>query len=470
MKRFVSTCIPVVLAAITIHCSQAHSGDVKSDGRLVVHEWGTFTNFSGSDGVKLEYRPLIDNDLPEFVLDRGWQAGLNPLFSKARLRGRQRMETPVTYFYTDRVREVNVRVQFPQGLLTEFYPPVQKMLPEFTANQFHKLPALKDSLLDWGSITLIPESQLQTQLKPSPLADRVNVEVMDRLLPSVGHSPHYGFARNTDSAIVHVQNKADQNRPRMPAGNFFEKFLFYRGMGNFKLPLHLTSMGEDVFKLTNGGADPVRSLFLVSVSSGELRFQSFDAIAAGKTMTLTQTGRKSTVAALGTAVSASLVAAGLYEKEAVSMVRTWKDSWFEEEGTRLFYIVPSSNTEKLLPLTVEPQPDEIVRVLVGRMEIMPPEQEHRILQLVRNSVKQRIEHKTQAAELKKQNKKPTEFGIPTEIVGLGRLAEPALIRVISISDDIAVRREGRLLLQQWQQTLNAGLKLTEQNIVTKRNL
>jgi len=26
---------------------------------LTVHEWGTFTSFSGSDAVKLEFRPLV---------------------------------------------------------------------------------------------------------------------------------------------------------------------------------------------------------------------------------------------------------------------------------------------------------------------------------------------------------------------------------------------------------------------------
>ncbi len=96
MKRIIAAFIAVVLASVASHSSRGHAGDTNSDGRLVVHEWGTFTNFSGSDGVKLEYRPLVDKDLPDFVLDRGWQAGLHPRFTKTLLRGRQRMETPVT--------------------------------------------------------------------------------------------------------------------------------------------------------------------------------------------------------------------------------------------------------------------------------------------------------------------------------------------------------------------------------------
>ena len=32
------------------------------------------------------------------------------------------METPVIYFYSDREQTVNVRVRFPHGLITEWYP------------------------------------------------------------------------------------------------------------------------------------------------------------------------------------------------------------------------------------------------------------------------------------------------------------------------------------------------------------
>src|SRR5947208_12532752 len=50
-------------------------------GRFVVHEWGTFTSFAGSDGVQLEFRPLVDTDLPPFVLNREDQFGWPSLYS-----------------------------------------------------------------------------------------------------------------------------------------------------------------------------------------------------------------------------------------------------------------------------------------------------------------------------------------------------------------------------------------------------
>jgi hypothetical protein len=53
------------------------------------------------------------------------------------------------------------------------------------------------------------------------------------------------------------------------------------------------------------------------------------------------------------------------------MMETWKDSWFEE-GSRLIYIVPRGFIDNVLPLTIDPEPGQIVRVFVGRLEIVTP--------------------------------------------------------------------------------------------------
>src|SRR5688572_7742599 len=39
-------------------------------GGVVVHEWGTFTGFAGSDGVHLPFHSTIGGDLPSFVQTR----------------------------------------------------------------------------------------------------------------------------------------------------------------------------------------------------------------------------------------------------------------------------------------------------------------------------------------------------------------------------------------------------------------
>jgi hypothetical protein len=53
------------------------------------------------------------------------------------------------------------------------------------------------------------------------------------------------------------------------------------------------------------------------------------------------------------------------------MVETWRDSWFEE-GSRLIYIVPRGFIDDVLPLAVNPAPGQMVRVFVGRLEIVTP--------------------------------------------------------------------------------------------------
>src|SRR5207245_3851299 len=90
---------------------------------LVVHEWGTFTSIAGKDGIALEWRPLNGPpDLPKFVhtIQEG-DAGLRNA-PKADLRATERMETPVIYFYSNNEMDVSLKVDFPKGKITEWYP------------------------------------------------------------------------------------------------------------------------------------------------------------------------------------------------------------------------------------------------------------------------------------------------------------------------------------------------------------
>ena len=61
------------------------------------------------------------------------------------------------------------------------------------------------------------------------------------------------------------------------------------------------------------------------------------------------------------------------------MIHTWWNSYFAAPGLRVFLIVPDSLTESILPLSVTPAPSELVRVLVGRSEILEPEFERHLL-------------------------------------------------------------------------------------------
>ncbi|HVW39283.1 MAG TPA: hypothetical protein VHB99_18330, partial [Pirellulales bacterium] len=388
-------------------------------GKFVVHEWGTFTSFSGADGVRLEFRPLVDDELPGFVYNRVTQgAGWDLLGSKIDISALERMETPVTYFYVDEPREVAAKVAFPQGLLTEFYPPVQTMLPPFQRN---KRPEIANSSLDWGKIRLLPPREF-ARLRRQREEDRVasllpavnlpgfsegkdqSVAKLPPLdLPAVAGDNHYAFARETDSAIVEVVDQYLQKH--------YEKFLFYRGLGDFPLPLSFSATEPGRFTVKNEGPDAVRDLFLVQIDGSRVRFRHAAQVAAYGELTIETPESYSTIDELGEEMVQALIVTGLYEKEARAMVKTWRSSWFGENGTRLLYLVPERITDELLPLAIEPKPDEQLRVLVGRMELLPPEECERLLALV-----------GETGSCLSIEAEP----LRSELVRLGRFAEPAL--------------------------------------------
>jgi hypothetical protein len=383
------------------------AGPPKSPGKFVVHEWGTFTSFAGSDGVNLEFRPLVTRDLPRFVMTPFTQPGTRRnIFSdsKDQYVALQRMETPVTYFYTDVPRVVNVRVDFPQGVLTEWYPVVKK----FNSGTDGKTNTiLGHAYLDWGAVRLTPAKQFADvrvrdwQGKPIPAS-----------LPKVTEKDHYGRARETDSAIVET---VDVNR-----GSHFEKFLFYRGLGNFTLPMKLAALGNDRFEVTNSAGESSGAMLMVRIDDSQVRFTRIAPIDPGSTIEVTLPTTESTVDQLAEAMVRELTAAGLYEKESLAMVNTWRTSWFGENGTRLLYLVPSEQTDKLLPLTIDPAPSESVRVLVGRLETLTPED------------CQRLVHTLTGGDANAKT-------IKAELASLGRFAEPAIQFAIGQTSDRQTR-------------------------------
>ena len=434
--------------------------------RLIVHEWGTFTTFSGSNGVHLDFRPLKDQDLPGFVMNRASQSG-HVWFGKARIRTRVRMETPVTYFYTDRERTVHASVEFPQGLLTEFYPPVVAMTPPFKSDLAigGDGEPIGNSTLDWGEIDLIPLSALKPAVNDRQTAEWMQRHLAASILPPASGN-HYVHARNTDSAFVHVRHKARSDadkadREKLEAGmaktfpgDFIEKFLFYRGVGKFDVPVSVTTDSTGKLLVFNKGHEPLIRMLVLNVKGEQLTYSVVPDVAPGQSIHAKSPAKSVSLDDVRGIMKHELTAAGLYPKEAQAMVDTWTTSWFSEEGTRLFYLVPQELTDKLLPLHIAPTPDETLRVMVGRIEIMSASDEKRLKTIVQNSAKRRAEK--HAERTANGTDTPIDMPIPPEFAALGRLAEPALARIREISTDTAVQAEADILMAQLRADLAAA--------------
>ena len=113
------------------------------------------------------------------------------------------------------------------------------------------------------------------------------------------------------------------------------------------------------------------------------------------------------------------------------MVHTWKDSWFTEPGVRVLYVLPRRWTEQTLELSFDPPPSELVRVMVGRAEVLTPALEKRLAEEIAQA---RRGHTGARQQLRSELRK------------LGRFAEPALELAMEGTEPQA-RQEARVLLR-----------------------
>ena len=59
------------------------------------------------------------------------------------------------------------------------------------------------------------------------------------------------------------------------------------------------------------------------------------------------------------------------------MVNTWSQSYFGNEGIRVLFVMPQAWTDSFIPLEINPKPAQIVRVMVGRLELLTSEREQK---------------------------------------------------------------------------------------------
>jgi hypothetical protein len=397
------------------------------DGTWVVHEWGTYLSVQGSDGVTLGGMVDSEEALPLWVRERD-------LGGRSRASYYGKMETPVTYFYTDRPRQVRVRVEMPGGLLTHWFPDVHAVTPalppapkteEATVDRPKTTPQPAGSSLDWGTFQVLPDDRFlpagrQTSEKGAPRTCWVGPESTWR------------FARATDSALV---------RTNVPGKELVEKFLFYRGLGTFNLPLEVRSTGPDdrlQLLLHNPGAEPLQGLFAVWVMNGAVRLAVLDDLPGGSTRDVDAATAftawqplEDGVGHLKHAVADSLIKAGLYPKEARAMVDTWEKSYFRNDGLRILSVLPRSAVDAAIPIDIKPAPQELVRILVGRVEVLTPEAEHRLEQVV--------------AALGSEDAKEREAA-EAELAKYGRLREPVLRRIMALTRQPEVRARAETLI------------------------
>jgi len=190
--------------------------------------------------------------------------------------------------------------------------------------------------MKWNDIEVLPQAQLT--------------------FPTGKGGSHYYAARATDSAPLRI-------------GDQQEKLIFYRGVGNFEVPLRPRITAEGKLEIRNAGFEALPLAIAFENQAGKVGYQVLHDLR--ETVTLDAPELTGDVATLQQKLSAELVGFGLYPKEAAAMIATWRDSWFEE-GMRVFYIMPRAQVDSILPLKTTPEASSVARVFVGRVEVLSP--------------------------------------------------------------------------------------------------
>ena len=110
------------------------------------------------------------------------------------------------------------------------------------------------------------------------------------------------------------------------------------------------------------------------------------------------------------------------------MARTWQHGYFQEEGLRLLYVIPSRFVDGELPLTVtsrqkDKEVDSVVRTFVARVELLSPEFEAELETVVRDYTHERGARRERAR---------------LQLFSWGRFRAPYLSGVAASSTDVDV--------------------------------
>jgi hypothetical protein len=356
-----------------------------------LHEWGTFTTVAGSDGVLLAGLEREEEALPPFVhthfgLENGQFQSFaeaarirnlhgNVQFSPGQFKGLGRrplkgvtvkMETPVIYFHSEEIQpfHANVKVGFEGGTISQWYPNRSggEILPEPPpprSPQNQPTPASAwildfskkyQGAIKWEIDVLPPaESRAQILFKPD---DTI------------------GWIRARQPMANSVRTSTGET----------EGYLFYRGVGNFQPGLKTTVDTGETLHLENLTGAKIPYLVVFELGRSGLRWtERSNGLDASEKIEVPENSLKNETttfpADLYLKMAAGLAKCGLTETESRSMVETWWKSYFATPGLRVFWVLPRETTDRILPLEISPPPTEIVRVLVGRSEVLRPSQE-----------------------------------------------------------------------------------------------
>lgn len=421
----------VLLVTATIYSAGAFAAP------LTVHQFGTFSFLQDRDGREIGGLNVDDEPTPLFVkrIGDGAVRKLNerPVrwlqrYVPCRPSVTSRLEGMLTYLHFDESVPTKqaVESEIKGGWFTEYFPAATEVEASGFPDQLTERTMGK---LNWDEVQ-------------SGAGDTVEA-VKDKVWNN--------FRRASSTPIS--------------ASGVKEHFLFASAIGQMKPPIRIEEQSGGALLVVRSTIDESlvgKRAWLVSVDGdGALAYNSVTGDKNSvkeltlRGMFLTSDYRTNNLPKVRREIELELIASGLSEIEAATMLDAWEFSYFRSPGRRLFVIASPDWINKVLPMTFNP-PVNLTRVFIGRIELIEQSQRELISQLSTTGLN--ISHMT-AAYYDLFRRAPSEAAVFAN-APLATLPEGFKITVPKIYWEYLGmgRFRDALILDQYDRTKNENLK------------
>ncbi len=376
-----------------------------ASNKLAVHEWGVSRVHEDEELANADLRALWDN-LPEFVYGHIRGRLVPQHWGAIEIRDR-----PILFFHANQPAHFILKIDFPGGMPGVWWPATQS--PAIFANQ--KQPEVS-KFLQWEVSVKQPHAAWfarnvqQTPVEKGHWFNRLREVKADDIFVRYGPGGHY------------VQR---------------EKFIYYDGLFPQGKWVKI-DVDKEGIALTNRVKHAVFDVTVIDArGEGKVRvgrLAKLEAAARNAKPEWTEVESSRFASDASDRLKQQLVTAGLFDDEAKSLVDLWRKDMFETPGLHAFYRLPREEYDRLLPLTLTPKADDVVRVGLifhGHLETDLPE---RIAKLVKELDSPRFVVRDAA------RKKLLAYG-PSALVHLQRLKQADL--------STEVWKQVESLIKQW---------------------
>jgi hypothetical protein len=328
---------------------------------FLVHEWGVWRLHDDLEFANADMRAEWDG-LPPFVYGQTTTRDFPQHWDKPLMT----VTKPVLFFHAPNPITAEVRVDFPTGVPAVWWPATQS-----PAYQDYYGRGIEEKRSPAKQITAL---QWQVHLQQAPRAPGRAPDLKELT------KPHWMQALRKvrcDDVFAPVGERG--------VGLEREKFVYYDGL--LPRPKALSIKAERTnATLKNDATFVVFDVWVVDRRDMDKpRVGRLPRLDAGDTAEVGLPVMKDARWAddAGAALTAQLKDAGLNADEAAALTTIFAADFFRSAGLTLFYRLPQEEYDRLLPLTVKPRPEKVVRV--GLIQQIPyePELAARVARLVK---------------------------------------------------------------------------------------